>query len=94
MNQVSTAGAALLALSMLPFVWNVWITHRNGVKVELNDPWGYGRSLEWATATPFPRHNFTSIPRIRSESPAFDLHHPDFADPASLPQEAPKVKVK
>ena len=23
------------------------------------------------------RHNFVSIPRIRSESPAFDLHHPD-----------------
>jgi cytochrome c oxidase subunit 1 len=26
-----------------------------------------------------PRHNFVSIPRIRSESPAFDLHHPEVA---------------
>jgi cytochrome c oxidase subunit 1 len=79
MNQVSSFGAILLGLSMIPFLWNVWITSRKGVKVEMNDPWGYGRSLEWATASPFPRHNFTSIPRIRSESPAFDLNHPKFA---------------
>ncbi|MFD5647481.1 cytochrome ubiquinol oxidase subunit I, partial [Streptomyces anulatus] len=39
-------------------------------------PWGYGRSLEWATSCPPPRHNFVTLPRIRSESPAFDLHHP------------------
>ena len=28
---------------------------------------------------PPPRHNFTSLPRIRSERPAFDLHHPEVA---------------
>ena len=36
-------------------------------------------SLEWATSCPPPRHNFVTIPRIRSESPAFDLHHPEIA---------------
>jgi cytochrome c oxidase subunit 1 len=80
LNQVSTAGSLLLALSFLPFLWNVYITHRKGVKVTVNDPWGYGRSLEWATASPFPRHNFTSIPVIRSESPAFDLNHPEVSE--------------
>jgi cytochrome c oxidase subunit 1 len=79
LNQVSTAGSLILALSFLPFLWNVYITHRKGVKVTVNDPWGYGRSLEWATASPFPRHNFTSIPVIRSESPAFDLNHPELS---------------
>ena len=44
--------------------------------VERDDPWGWGRSLEWATSCPPPRHNFVAIPRVRSESPAFDLHHP------------------
>ena len=82
-NQLSTVGSAILALSFLPFVWNVYYTHRKGVKTTLNDPWGYGRSLEWATGSPFPRHNFTSIPRIRSESPAFDLNHPEFAAAAA-----------
>ncbi|MEU1050503.1 cytochrome ubiquinol oxidase subunit I, partial [Streptomyces sp. NPDC005897] len=46
-----------------------------GKKIEVDDPWGYGRSLEWATSCPPPRHNFRTLPRIRSESPAFDLHH-------------------
>ncbi|MHA7986369.1 aa3-type cytochrome oxidase subunit I [Rathayibacter sp. CAU 1779] len=84
MNQVSTFGAALLAVSMIPFLLNVYITARSGAKVTVNDPWGYGRSLEWATSCPPPRHNFTSIPRIRSESPAFDLNHPEVGVPVAI----------
>ena len=64
-------------VSMLPFGWNVYITLTRGERVTVDDPWGWGRSLEWATSCPPPRHNFTSLPRIRSESPAFDLHHPE-----------------
>ncbi|KOV67098.1 cytochrome C oxidase subunit I [Streptomyces sp. AS58] len=79
LNTISTIGAFLLGLSTLPFLYNVWKTAHYGKKVEVNDPWGYGRSLEWATSCPPPRHNFTTLPRIRSESPAFDLHHPDIA---------------
>jgi len=79
MNQLSSIGAAILAISMIPFFYNVWITARRAPKVTVNDPWGYGRSLEWATSCPPPRHNFVSIPRIRSESPAFDLNHPELA---------------
>jgi cytochrome c oxidase subunit 1 len=75
MNMISTVGSFLLALSMIPFFVNVWIT-RKSPKVEVDDPWGYGSSLEWATSCPPPRHNFLSMPRIRSERPAFDLHHP------------------
>lgn len=76
-NQLSTVGAMILGASMIPFLLNVYITSRRAPKVTINDPWGYGRSLEWATSCPPPRHNFTSIPRIRSESPAFDLNHPE-----------------
>ncbi len=76
LNQVSTVGAYILALSMLPFFYNVYKSSK-GPKVEVDDPWGWGRSLEWATSCPPPRHNFHSLPRIRSESPAFDLHHPE-----------------
>lgn len=76
-NQLSTAGSIVLALSTIPFLLNVYVTYRKKDKVQEDDPWGFGRSLEWATSCPPPRHNFTSIPRIRSESPAFDLHHPE-----------------
>jgi cytochrome c oxidase subunit 1 len=84
MNQISTVGSFILALSMLPFLYNVWITARRAPKVTVNDPWGYARSLEWATSCPPPRHNFTSIPRIRSESPAFDLNHPEAGIPVGV----------
>jgi cytochrome c oxidase subunit I len=75
MNMISTVGSALLALSMIPFFVNVWITRKSPL-VNCDDPWGYGSSLEWATSCPPPRHNFLTMPRIRSERPAFDLHHP------------------
>jgi cytochrome c oxidase subunit 1 len=84
MNQVSTIGSMLLAVSMIPFFLNVYITARNAPKVTVNDPWGYGASLEWATSCPPPRHNFTSIPRIRSERPAFDLNHPEAGMPVGI----------
>jgi cytochrome c oxidase subunit 1 len=76
LNTVSTIGAFLLGASTLPFFYNIWKTAKYGKKVEVDDPWGYGRSLEWATPCPAPRHNFVTLPRIRSECPAFDLHHP------------------
>jgi cytochrome c oxidase subunit 1 len=78
LNTVSTIGAFLLGMSTLPFLLNVLRT-RKSPAVRVDDPWGWGRSLEWATSCPPPRHNFTSIPRIRSESPAFDLRHPEVA---------------
>jgi cytochrome c oxidase subunit I len=78
LNQVSSIGAFVLGASTLPFLWNVWKTRHNP-QVAVDDPWGWGRSLEWATACPAPRHNFLELPRIRSESPAFDLHHPQIA---------------
>ncbi|QPP08356.1 cytochrome c oxidase subunit I [Streptomyces bathyalis] len=80
LNTVSTIGAFVLGLSTLPFLYNVWRTAVSAPNVEGFDPWGYGRSLEWATSCPPPRHNFGELPRIRSESPAFDLHHPENAD--------------
>jgi len=87
MNQVSTVGAAMLTLSTLVFLYNVYKTARHAPKVEVDDPWGYGASLEWATSCPPPRHNFTQLPRIRSERPAFDLHHPELAA-TSIPKRA------
>jgi cytochrome c oxidase subunit 1 len=75
LNLVSSIGSVILALSTMAFLWNVF-TSRRARRVTADDPWGYGNSLEWATGCPPPRHNFTSIPRIRSERPAFDLHYP------------------
>ncbi|MGW6174769.1 cbb3-type cytochrome c oxidase subunit I [Arthrobacter sp. NPDC055138] len=93
LHQFSTIGTYLLGASMIPFLWNVYITWRNGKKVEVDDPWGFGGSLEWATSCPPPRRNFATIPRIRPERPALDLHHPELAprfhDTSHSPADAP-----
>ncbi|GAA4580753.1 cytochrome c oxidase subunit I [Planotetraspora phitsanulokensis] len=79
LNMISSVGAFLLGASTLPFLYNVWRTWKKAPKVMVDDPWGFGGSLEWATSCPPPRHNFTSLPRIRSERPAFDLKYPHLA---------------
>ncbi|MGH3756262.1 aa3-type cytochrome oxidase subunit I [Actinophytocola sp.] len=76
LNTVSTVGSYVLGASVLPFIYNVVKSYRYGEPVDVDDPWGFGNSLEWATPCPPPRHNFTELPQIRSERPAFDLHYP------------------
>jgi cytochrome c oxidase subunit 1 len=85
LNQVSSVGAFILGASMLPFFYNIYKSRRSP-RVGVDDPWGWGRSLEWATSCPPPRHNFEKLPRIRSESPAFDMHHPELAPTAHRQQ--------
>lgn len=92
LNTLSMSGSFFLGLSFLPFFYNVWKTARFGTEVSCDDPWGYGRSLEWATSCPPPRHHFMSLPRIRSESPVFGLHHPNAADSGELTADRPTVK--
>ncbi len=80
LNELSTAGAYLLGLAMLPFLWNVWHTLRTQPASQAgDDPWG-GHTLEWATTSPPPTYNFERLPRIRSQRPVWDLDHPDHPD--------------
>jgi cytochrome c oxidase subunit 1 len=91
LNDISTVGSWILGISALIFIYNVYRTGKYGEKVTVEDPWGWGNALEWATSCPPPRHNFTRIPRIRSERPAFDMHYPHIASgrPAPEPVSAP-----
>jgi cytochrome c oxidase subunit 1 len=72
-NIVSTGGAFLIAISVLPFLVNVVATLINGERVG-DDPWE-ANTLEWATTSPPPAYNFETLPPIRSERPVFDLRH-------------------
>jgi cytochrome c oxidase subunit 1 len=83
LNTVSSIGALALGLSTLPFIYNAYTSFMRGERALADDPWGHANSLEWATSCPPPRHNFITMPRIRSERPAFDLHHPHAAAHAS-----------
>ena len=41
-----------------------------------DNPWD-ASSLEWATTSPPPQHNFLKIPPIRSQRPVWDHNHPE-----------------
>jgi heme/copper-type cytochrome/quinol oxidase subunit 1 len=73
LNLLATVGGFLIAASMIPFLWNVFISRRNGPIADW-DPWE-GNTLEWATSSPPPPYNFDRLPEIRSERPLFDLRH-------------------
>jgi len=79
LNMISSVGAFVLGASTLVFVYNVWKSYTTGAIVTVDDPWGYGNSLEWATSCPPPLRNFHRMPRIRSERPAFDAKFPHLA---------------
>jgi len=71
LNQLETAGACVIALATLIFLANVAISLRRRVPAG-DDPW-HGHTLEWATTSPPPRHNFSRLPPIRSHAPLLDL---------------------
>jgi cytochrome c oxidase subunit 1 len=70
-NLASSIGSFLLGASILPFLWNVVVSRRRGA-IAGDNPWG-AYTLEWATTSPPPEHNFEELPPIRSERPVFDL---------------------
>ncbi len=78
LNRLSTAGAYLTAIGFVVFLINMWVSWRSPVKAPDN-PWD-GHSLEWATTSPPPSHNFHRVPPIRSTRPTWDMNHPEHAD--------------
>jgi len=70
LNAIATAGSYVMLAGVLVFAWNVVVTTRRGMLAG-DDPWG-ANSLEWTTTSPPPEFNFTVLPPIRSERPAYD----------------------
>jgi cytochrome c oxidase subunit I len=73
LNLAATVGGFLIAFSMLPLLWNIFVSRRSGPPAG-DDPW-QANTLEWATSSPPPPYNFDHLPEIRSERPLFDLRH-------------------
>jgi cytochrome c oxidase subunit I len=72
-NLVASIGFAVLTIGVVLFVVNLVVSIRAKVPAG-DDPW-HADTLEWVTTSPPPEHNFTWLPPIRSERPAFDWRH-------------------
>jgi cytochrome c oxidase subunit 1 len=73
LNALSTVGALLLGLGTIPFLVAVVLALRRPAD-QPADPWE-ANSLEWATTSPPPPHDFVTLPPIRSERPVWDARH-------------------
>ena len=79
LNTVSFVGGVLLALAMVGFI-ALLINATRSQDLPGDDPWS-GHTLEWATSSPPPAGNFTSLPSVTSEAPLYDARHrPEEAD--------------
>jgi cytochrome c oxidase subunit 1 len=79
-NGFATAGALLLGIAQLVFVYNFFRSRRDGREAG-PDPWD-GATLEWATSSPPPVHDFDRIPPVTSARPLFDRKYGNAPTPA------------
>lgn len=70
LNRVSAAGATLVALGVLGVAVQV-LTALVARSSDEADPWD-GQTLEWASSSPPPPHNFDELPAVRSAAPLHD----------------------
>ena len=65
MNLISTIGAILMGVGTLILAINMLLSFRQPKGQLPNDPWGDGRSMEWALPSPPPEYNWKQIPLVR-----------------------------
>ncbi len=63
-NAISSFGAIFMAIGVAILVANIFMTISKNQAVG-NDPWGDGRTLEWAIPQPVPFYNFKQTPLVR-----------------------------
>jgi len=66
-NYISTIGALMMGVGVIMMVINCLMSIKG--KPAGRDPWGDGRTLEWAIPQPIPFYNFRQTPLVRGLDP-------------------------
>ncbi len=82
-NLVATVGAFILAAGVLFFIINVFKTWQKEPDAGDN-PWD-APTLEWATTSPPPEHDFDVIPPVHSREPVWYMRDHDITTPEPEP---------
>jgi len=91
-NIAATLGGFLIALSVLVFMINVFLSRRNKI-VAPGDPWD-GRTLEWSISSPPPHYNFAKVPEVNHIDDWWYKKYPSLLEGAPKEVLTPKVKVE
>jgi cytochrome c oxidase subunit 1 len=73
-NQISTIGSFVIAVGVLVFIYNAWVSRKNPQVGD--DPWD-ARTLEWSTPSPPPEYNFAEVPLVTARD---DLWHRKYTE--------------
>jgi cytochrome o ubiquinol oxidase subunit 1 len=89
---IQEVGIGFYSLSVLLFVWMLFVSLRDRKRHVEADPWGTARTLEWLTHTPVPFYNFAVTPQVNARDEldwrrrgGFDLVQPDKYVPIHMP---------
>ena len=76
-NMFATIGSFVIAVSVLVFIYNLWISRRHPAAGD--DPWD-ARTLEWSIPSPPPEYNFADIPVVTARD---DFWHQKYTEDES-----------
>lgn len=78
LNLLASIGGAVIALGVLTFLINVFVSSRNK-KMAGNDPWN-ARTLEWSIPSPPPHYNFDEIPEVHHRDDFWYQKYPELLE--------------
>jgi cytochrome aa3-600 menaquinol oxidase subunit 1 len=74
LNVISTIGGLGMGIAFMILVYNVYYSFRYAKRETSGDPWGVGRTLEWATTSAVaPHYNFAVVPEVKSIDPFWHM---------------------
>jgi cytochrome c oxidase subunit I len=91
MNMISSIGVLVLGISILVLLANIVSSLRAGAPAGPN-PWN-AWTLEWATSSPPPEHDFDAVPPVHGRRPLRDLSRSLITHPPAPPRRFSTIKV-